>query len=96
MSVKEHYEVITHEVTEKFLVGKTMYCDVCKKEICKGQYYWSVDTGDDYDWIEDDKHLDVCSDICLMMEFSDYMDDAGKDDGNTKYIKVQRSQLSYN
>ena len=33
MSIKKHYEVITHEVTEKICIGETTYCDICKKEI---------------------------------------------------------------
>lgn len=97
MSVKEHYEVITHEVTEKFLVGKSMYCDVCKKEIEKGKGYWAVTTGNHNDWTEDTEHFDVCSEICLMTQFAEYMDDSGNDEfnDNEKYIEVEKRYFKY-
>lgn len=94
MSVKEHYEVMTHEVTEKVLVGKTMYCDVCKKEIEKGNGYWEVVTGH-HDWGNDScesiEDFDVCSDVCLMMKLGEYIDRSGKDEYNTEYIEVERT-----
>lgn len=94
MSVKEHYEVMTHEVTEKVLVGKTLYCDICKKEIKKGREYWEVTTGH-HDWGNDSfesiEDFDVCSDVCLMMKFGEYID-RSKDGYNTEYIEVKREQ----
>ena len=94
MSVKKHYEVMTHEVTENVLVGETMYCDVCKKEIEKGNGYWEVVTGH-HDWGNDScesvESFDVCSDVCLMMKFGEYIDRSGGDKYNTEYIEVERT-----
>lgn len=95
MSVKKHYEVMAHEVIEKVCVGETMTCDVCKKEILKGSGYWNVTTGHN-DWgrdsIDSIEHFDICSEICLMSKFSDYLDESGGDDYNTEYIKIERDR----
>ena len=93
MSVKEHYEVMTHEVTEKVLVGTTRYCDVCKKEIEKGKGYWKLTTGH-HDWGNDScesiEHFDVCSQMCLTSKFAEYLDESDANDNNTKYFEVRR------
>lgn len=95
MSIKEHYEVMTHEVTEKVLVGKTLYCDVCKKEIAKRKGYWELTTGHN-DWGNDScesiEHFDVCSQMCLMHKFAEYLDESDKNDNNTKYFEVERAE----
>lgn len=36
------------------------------------------------------EHFDVCSEICLMSKFSEYLDESGKNDWNTKYFEVER------
>lgn len=93
MSVKEHYEVMTHEVTERVLVGKTLCCDICKKEIAKRKGYWTLVTGHN-DWGNDScesvEHFDVCSQICLMNKFAEYIDESDKDNNNTMYFEVER------
>lgn len=95
MSIKKHYEVMTHEVTESVLVGKTLYCDICKKEIEKGNGYWEVTTGHN-DWGNDSRdsieHFDVCSDVCLMMKFGEYINRSNRNALNTEYIEVERNQ----
>lgn len=95
MSIKKHYEVMTHEVTEKVCVGETMTCDVCKKEILKGSDYWAVTTGHNdwgYDSIDSIEHFDVCSNVCLMISFSDYIDRSSEGGHNTEYITVERDR----
>lgn len=93
MSVKQHYETMTHEVTERVLIGETMYCDICGKEIKKDTGYWNVTTGH-HDWGNDShesiEHFDVCSDSCLLMKFSGYINASYRDDFNTKYIEVEK------
>ena len=79
MSIKEQYEFITHEVTERVVTGKTMYCDVCGKEIAKNALYWEVatDYDDAYDFHDYDQE-DVCSDTCLLTKFFEYVDSSSK------------------
>ena len=95
MSVKEHYEVMTHEVTEKVLVGETLYCDVCKNKIEKGKGYWELTTGHN-DWGNDScesiEHFDVCSQICLMNKFAEYLDESDKTSYNSEYFEVERTR----
>ena len=93
MSVKKHYEVITHIVTEEVYVGETTYCDICKKEINTNKGYWKLATGH-LDWGNDScesiEHFDVCSEACLMHEFSEYLVDSGSNNRNTMYFEVNR------
>lgn len=93
MSVKKHYEVITHEVTEKICIGEATYCDICKKEIDTNKGYWELTTGH-HDWGNDSEesieHFDVCSQMCLMSKFAEYLDESDADDDNTKYFEVER------
>lgn len=96
MSKQKHYEFITHEVTENILIGETMYCDVCRKEIEKGSGYWEVTTNED-EWSRDDADLvcfDVCSDVCLTIKFAEYtdrsMDRSSEDKYHSEYINVVR------
>lgn len=93
MSVKKHYEVMTHTVTEEVCVGETTYCDICNKEINTNKGYWELTTGH-HDWGNDScesiEHFDVCSEICLMNKFSEYLNESGKDDYNTMYFEVER------
>lgn len=95
MSVKQHYELITHEVTEKVLVGETVHCDVCKKEIETEKGYWEVTTGH-HDWGNDShesiEHFDVCSETCLTQKFAEYTKESGKDEYNTMYFEVERTR----
>ena len=94
MSIKEQYEFITHEVTERIVTDRTMYCDVCGKEIVKNASYWEVimgcfDTAYDYhDY--DDEPLDVCSDMCLMTKFFEFSDKSSKSDWDADYFEVER------
>lgn len=86
---------MTHEVTEEVLVGETLYCDICKKEIEKGKEYWEATTGH-HDWGNDScdsiEYFDICSDICLMMKFGEYIDRSQKTRYNTEYIEVERTR----
>lgn len=94
MSIKEHYEVMTHEVTEKVLVGKTLYCDVCGKEIGKRKGYWELITGHN-DWGHDScdsiRRFDVCSQMCLMNKFVEYLDNSDIKSYNSEYFEVERT-----
>ena len=94
MSKQKHYELITHEVTEKVLIGETMYCDVCKKEIEKGSGYWEVITNED--WFDDGADYvfsDICSDVCLTVKFAEYTDMCGKDSDNSGYMEIVKTRL---
>lgn len=94
MSVKKHYEVITHEVTEKVCVRETTYCDICKKEIDTNKGSWELTTGH-HDWGRDSvdsvEHFDVCSEACLTIKFAEYVNESGKNDWNTMYFEVERT-----
>lgn len=90
MSIKEQYEFITHEVTERIVTDKTRYCDVCGKEIAKNNLYWEVSTGryncfDYYDDYDDD----VCSDLCLTTKFFEYINKSSKGDYDRDYFEVE-------
>ena len=93
MSVKKHYETITHEVTESICIGETTYCDICGKEIDVNKGYWEVTTGH-HDWgrdsIDSIETFDVCSQHCLWSKFIEYLARSGKDDENTEYFEVER------
>ena len=93
MSVKKHYETRTHEVTESVLVGETLCCDICGKEVGKSKGYWKVTTGHN-DWgndsIESIEQFDVCSDTCLKVKFVEYIDESDVSEHNTRYINVER------
>ena len=93
MSVKKHYTTVTHEVTEAICIGETIYCDICKKEIDDNKGYWHLTTGherwgrDSEDSIEE---YDVCSQMCLMNKFAEYLDTSDSDRGDTEYFNVER------
>ena len=93
MSIKEQYEFFTHEVTERVVTDRTMYCDVCGKEIAKNASYWEVSTGhyDCYDgcYDNDDGCFDVCSDMCLTAKFFEYTDKSSKSNYDTEYFEVE-------
>lgn len=92
MSVKEQYEFITHEVTERVVTDKTRYCDVCGKVIAKNALYWEVNT-DCYDYNEgycdDDTFFDVCSDLCLTSKFFEYTNKSSKGNYDRNYFEVE-------
>ena len=91
MSKQKHYALITHEVTENILIGETMYCDVCKKEIKRGSGYWEVLTNE-YEY--ECSSADVCSDVCLTVKFAEYtdrsIDRSSEDEYHSEYIEVTR------
>lgn len=93
MSVEKHYEVMEHVVVEKVCIGETTYCDVCKKMIDTNKGYWELTTGH-HDWGNDSgdsiENFDVCSEICLMSKFSEYLNESEKNDWNTMYFEVER------
>ena len=94
MSIKRHYELITHEVTEQVCVGETTYCDICKKEIDTNKGYWEVITGHN-DWgndsIDSIESFDVCSENCLIDKFKKYIKESGKNRFNTQYFEAKRA-----
>lgn len=90
MSIKEQYEFITHEVTERIVTNMTMYCDVCGKVIAKNDSYWEVRTGHyDIGYGYNNEYFDVCSDMCLTTKFFEYADKSSKSDWDTEYFEVE-------
>lgn len=92
--IKEKFEVKEHVVTERVLVGKTMFCDICNKEIEKGHGYWDVHTCHN-DWgndsCESHEYFDVCSIECLKVKFNEYAEESSNDDYNTMEIRVEHT-----
>lgn len=92
MSIKEQYEFITHEVAERIVTDKTMYCDVCGKVIAKNALYWEVNTYYyDYNEVDYDADAccDVCSDLCLTSKFFEYANKSSKGNYDRNYFEVE-------
>lgn len=93
MSIVNHYETITQEVTGQVCIGETTYCDICKKEIDTKSGYWEVITGH-HDWGDDSwesiQQFDVCSANCLIDKFNEYIKVSEKNNFNTQYFEVER------
>ena len=91
--IEKKYEVKERVVTERVLIEEKMFCDICGKEIPKKSEYWRVSTHHS-DWGNDScesvEHFDVCSQICLMNKFAEYIDESDKDNNNTMYFEVER------
>lgn len=68
-------------------------CDVCGKEINKGDIGYEVTTSHN-DWgVESDESVickDICSDECLRKEFEEYM----KFNSNTKEIEIEKKNYN--
>lgn len=80
---KEQEIVVVEEVLKKVV------CDVCGREITSTDRPYEVTTGHN-DWGNDSyesiAHKDICSDECLKVEFSKYLNSTYK----TKFIEIQK------
>jgi hypothetical protein len=82
-------EYETKKVEKKVLSKVT--CDVCKKEIKKGEEYYNVTTHHN-DWGNDSvdsfKDFDICSDDCLKVKFVEFV----KAQEETKHIDIAKEK----
>lgn len=70
------YKTMQHVVTERVLISRRLFCDVCCKEVKRGQGYFSGNTKHN-DWGNDScesyQSFHICSSIeCLKAKIEDY------------------------
>lgn len=79
-------------IRKETLVG--VRCDICKRGIKDGEYYYDVRTGHNewgVDSIDSDEDGVVCSDECLRKEVEIFI----KGRASSKYMNVSKERVSF-
>lgn len=89
--IDNKYEVQEHVVTEQVLVDRRLFCDVCHKEVAKGQGYFRCHT-QHHEWGNDSyesyEAFHICSSIeCLKVKIEEYAKDS--QEYNTMEIGIE-------
>lgn len=89
--IENKYETKEHVVTERVLVSRHLFCDICRKEVTKGQGYfyghtqhseWGNDSCESYE------SFHICSSIeCLKAKIEEYAKES--QDHNSLEIEIQ-------
>lgn len=89
--IDNKYEIKEHVVTERVLVGRRLFCDVCRKEVAKGQGYFSGHTQHNEwgnDSFESYESFHICSSIeCLKSKIEEYAKES--QEHNSMEIKIE-------
>lgn len=89
--IQERFETKEHVVTERVLVSRKLFCDICHKEVVKGQGYfhgftqhneWGNDSCESYE------PFHICSAIeCLKTKIEEYAKES--QDYNSLEIQIE-------